>query len=106
MVGAWWPEITKNRYLGAPRPEVGKIDIFFPPEKKTWKNNGYPGKARNGKKNDIFSKISIFYSFFTFSAFPKNIHVFSISFLGAVGNIYFPFFGDRKNIVIFSSILA
>ena len=85
MVGAWWPEITKNRYLGAPRPEVGNMNIFFPPEKKYGKNNGYPGKARNGKKMNIFSKISIVYPFFTFSS--QKYHVFSISFLGAVGKI-------------------
>ena len=56
------------------------MDIFSHPKKK-WKKNGYPGKARNGKKMDISSKISFFFPFFAFFAFPKNIHFFPI-FLG------------------------
>ena len=78
----------KKRYLEGPRPEVGRI-VFSRPEKNV--KTIAIGEKPEMEKNDVFSKLSIFFQCFTFSAFPKNVHVF------------FLFWGGRGELSIFST---
>ena len=90
----WWGhgcrKLQKKKTIFGRTAAISRKNCFFPPRKKC-KNNCYRGKARNGKKW-CFLEIIHFFQCFTFSAFPKNVHVF-FSFFG----------GERGELSIFST---
>ena len=96
MVGAWWPEITKNRYLGAPRPEVGKIDIFSHPKKKHGKTMDIREKPEMEKQMIFSRKYPFFIHFSHFRHFPKISMFFPFLFWARWEIYIFHFLGIGK----------